>query len=373
MANDEREIFLNILREKQFNIQSTIDISEFIILLHRHKLLPVGNEILQLLGSGDKQLLVTELKTWTIRSFFLSSELTNIIKELEKHSIKTIPLKGPVLSFQIYGDVSKRFYNDLDILVRDAGFENITDILEELGYRAIYPTRSIRNNVNREIILAQRDDIGFYNTKKNISLEIHFGIYDNILLHSGDESILINNTIQIDYNGHKVRGLNYEEKFIYLCYHAAKHSFYRLCWIRDIASAIKKWDLNHNIVIDKAKSLGFERILGISLVLAHKYFNENIPEAYEPFIKKSLSIILMEKIHNRIISGPAKKKFREVFKLKNLLKFNRKIEDQIVITWLLIYFFIFFLKPGIKYKINYVTRLYKSMRINRQIAALQTD
>jgi len=328
-------------------------------------LLPLGHDILNLWHSDDRELLVNELKTWTIRSFFLFSDLTDIIKEFETHSIKAIPLKGSVLAHQLYGDTSKRFYSDLDILVRDIDLISIENILEGLNYFITYPNQKLEIKNLRESILAQRDDIGFYNKEKNTYLEMHFGIYDNILLNRNDEHKLIDNPIQIDLNGQKFNVLNYEENFIYLCYHAAKHSFYRFCWLRDVASGLEKWDIDYDIVINKVQSLGFERILGISLILVQKYFNAAIPKKLKPFLKRNLSIILMEKMHNRIVLGPAKKKFKEVFKLKNLLKFNRKIEDQVVISWFLIYFFVFFLKPGIKYKINYVTCLYKAMRIKR--------
>ena len=190
-----------------------------------------------------------------------------------------------------------------------------------------------------------------------------------MLLSKEGASVLTQNTRSVAFNGQEIRTLSFEENFVYLCYHAAKHSFFRFCWLRDIAACLERWDLNQGRVSEIVNALGFERILGISLVLVDKYFKVPIPNEYDAFVKRRPWLTILQWMHRRIIFGPGKKKAKEVFKLKNLLKFSRRAEYQLVLSWFLMYLFLLFLKPGLKFKLDSIRKLYRLSRLNRKIRA----
>jgi hypothetical protein len=51
------------------------------------------------------------------RNMKMTAELLRILDALKEAGIKAMPLKGPVLAQQLYGDVALRQFSDLDILV----------------------------------------------------------------------------------------------------------------------------------------------------------------------------------------------------------------------------------------------------------------
>ena len=51
------------------------------------------------------------------RNFLVTAELLQILELFRTHGIRAIPYKGPVLSAAVYGDISMRQFDDLDIIV----------------------------------------------------------------------------------------------------------------------------------------------------------------------------------------------------------------------------------------------------------------
>ena len=51
------------------------------------------------------------------------AEFLRVTDAFSAAGIKYLPLKGPILSFRLYGDATLRQYSDLDILIEVAGVE----------------------------------------------------------------------------------------------------------------------------------------------------------------------------------------------------------------------------------------------------------
>ncbi len=64
----------------------------------------------------------------------LFNDLKEIIKLAEKENIRAMVVKGPLLSFMLYGDIYSRFYYDIDILVGESDFYRLSNMLVEYGY-----------------------------------------------------------------------------------------------------------------------------------------------------------------------------------------------------------------------------------------------
>ena len=53
--------------------------------------------------------------------------------QFAERNIEVLPLKGPVLAEALYGDVTMRAYNDLDLLVRRENFHRAEVLLLDRG------------------------------------------------------------------------------------------------------------------------------------------------------------------------------------------------------------------------------------------------
>jgi hypothetical protein len=79
-------------------------------------------------------------------------------------------------------------------------------------------------------------------------------------------------------SGHAVKTLCAEDLLLTLSVHAAKHGWVRLCWLRDIASVSQLPQLDWARIFVEAKALGILRIVGVSLTLAMRLLELNIPD-----------------------------------------------------------------------------------------------
>jgi len=103
-----------------------------------------------------------------------------------------------------------------------------------------------------------------------------------------------------------------------------------LFWLRDVAEAMKQWELDHSKILSNAHILGIERILGVSLELAREFFDVKIPEEYYGFLKDNRAIIeKLKRLCIKRILGPEE------------MSFIGKLQK---------HYYIMSLKPGIRYK-----------------------
>ncbi|MBI4322783.1 MAG: nucleotidyltransferase family protein [Candidatus Omnitrophica bacterium] len=69
------------------------------------------------------------------RALMLAHELTTILRRFHARGIQVVPLRGPALSEQLYGDPLARPCGDLDVLVRKPELAQVKTELLEFGYR----------------------------------------------------------------------------------------------------------------------------------------------------------------------------------------------------------------------------------------------
>jgi hypothetical protein len=107
------------------------------------------------------------------RNLVLQKELSCLLSELNKRGIPVIVLKGAALLENIYGDISLRPMNDLDILVRPEHLDLAEDIALRRGY-AYSTTRNAPDQTRKSG--RHLDNLTLH--EKGVLLEIHQHIVD---------------------------------------------------------------------------------------------------------------------------------------------------------------------------------------------------
>jgi hypothetical protein len=74
-------------------------------------------------------------QTTSMRNLLMARVLVDVLDLLDRENVLAIPFKGPVLAWKIYGDISKRSFNDLDLLIEREDFYRTTQILAANGFR----------------------------------------------------------------------------------------------------------------------------------------------------------------------------------------------------------------------------------------------
>jgi hypothetical protein len=209
------------------------------------------------------------------RNLRFTGELIRILDCLDAHGIAAIPYKGPVLAETVYGDLGLREFSDLDLLVRSVDVLRAKDALTGLGY---VPGSQFTVAEERECLRSGYEFVFDGPAGRNL-LEIQWAILPRFYAVDLDLNGLFDRASLASVGGKTVKALSPEDLLLALCVHAAKHAWIRLCWLRDIAGVVQSQSLNWDLVSQRAKMLGVDRMLGISLLLASRLLGASIPDS----------------------------------------------------------------------------------------------
>lgn len=272
-------------------------LSEMVTLAHAHGVFPLVYHASQThavkLISEETQ---TELKQHNMnivmQNMKMTAELIRIMNLLEENGIEALAFKGPTLSQLAYGDITKRQYCDLDILIKKQDTAKSIKLLTKDEYRPeiTLVERSIKK------IFACVNVIGL---EKSIRIEIHWELLSKNYAIDWEENALWKETDTTTINNNTIPMLTFNTHLLYLCAHGSKHLFERIEWVCDIDRYIKS---NTNLVweslFEEAKSLGIERMLLLGLYLCHKLLASSLPENIETIV---INDHIVEKLGDQII------------------------------------------------------------------------
>ena len=205
--------------------------------------------------------------------FFLTGELLNLITLLEAHDIKAVPFKGPTLALCAYGDVGRRQFGDLDILVRKKDVLRLKELLISHGYK---PTPELTNP--QQAALLRFDCAYNFDNGRGVMLDVHWDFVDRHSSFVIDSNPLWDRLEPVTIGGQQLLTLSLEDLLLILCLHGFTHFWERLGLVCDLASLIdRRDDLNWELVLQNANRLGLRRILLLGLLLAADLLDAPIP------------------------------------------------------------------------------------------------
>jgi hypothetical protein len=209
------------------------------------------------------------------RNLVFVCELIRVLDCLESHAINAIPYKGPVLAESVYGDLALREFSDLDVLIRPADFARASEALKSLSYVPNVHLPSAQQRAS----LRTGYECAFDGPRGKNLLEIQWAIVPRFFSVDFNVEHFFERATLTEIGGHPVKTLCPEDLLLTLCVHAAKHGWVRLCWLRDIAGVTQLRGLDWDRVFADAKGLGILRIVGVSLSLAIRLLEANIPDS----------------------------------------------------------------------------------------------
>jgi hypothetical protein len=209
----------------------------------------------------------------TQHSLFLFSELIQILDLFDRHQVRAIPYKGPMLAAVLYGDVSLRQFGDLDIIVPASKVEEARGLLISRGYE---PEKEITGPELRRAIQHGKDLI--LRRDGGITVELHWGITAHPDPIDFSPDLLWKNLKTLSIAGRAVTLHAPEDLLLILCIHGGKHRWEYLVWLCDIAELIRCYPtLNWTHVIEDASSVGGKRILLLGVLLARDLLGAELP------------------------------------------------------------------------------------------------
>ncbi len=217
----------------------------------------------------------------TARNLFLSTKLCQILQLFKNNNIKVIPFKGAVLAASAYQDLTLKEFCDIDLIIKQEDFSRVKDILTSQDYQPR----------NQQQLWGQV----FTNKEDSIHIDIHWQLAPSCFPYRVDFEQLWQRCETVSIFNQQVTNLSAEDSLLILSLQIVKDAHYRqekLKQVYDIAQLINNSKLDWEVVIQRARDLGSERLLLFGLAIASMLLQVEIPEELQQKIESDLIVKL---------------------------------------------------------------------------------
>jgi len=269
-----------------------INWDSFIGWVERHEVIPLVHQSFDKIGKNAfPEYVRRRLSIHSMYNSALASEqiyeIIRISNMFTDHNIPVIPLKGPVLSWKIYGNLSHRQVGDIDLLIPFEHMVHANELLCQNGYHNQSEIEQMNfTSKQRQALFKIRQHIRY--TGKH-TVELHW----RLLCNRNEE--YWHNLTCLDVKGTNLTSMGNESLFLYLCAHGARHWWFNLKWLCDIHQILSTDNaIEWAILAKQASIMGNERSFLQAVWLSHTLLDSPLPTLIkDEFSKKPLPKSLM--------------------------------------------------------------------------------
>ena len=271
---------------------TTRDWNQFVAWVRRHRIGPLVHcHLGQVVSSGVPGPVLEQLQDEVRRNrrqvLTQVSEAARIKRSLDAAGIRSMMIKGPVLSLLAFGDPTVRTSRDVDLYVDRSRVRDANRLIIEAGYRRFAPDLELTPR-QEGAFLRMRCQFAYFSTQAGVVQELHWRLTSNATLMPIDQETLWSRLEPVRLNGVDFRTLPDEEMFLYLCVHGSGHVWFRLKWLADVAALLGRMSSSSlNRIATRAQSLGVERPFNQTLLLSHALLASRVPAAILSRAKQS--------------------------------------------------------------------------------------
>jgi hypothetical protein len=242
----------------------------------RHGIAPLIQEAIRrgaLAGVTSEAVAAVELRGRRIAHANLErvADLAAMLRSLREADVAAVSFKGPALAVLAYGDVGRREYADIDILVSPRDVDRAWACLVAEGYVPI-PTLATPVPRRAPVLRAGRYHQAFLRRGTGRAIELHWALLPPALSPLVDAGRVRQRLREIAIGGLRVTTLGPEDLLLFLAVHGAKHAWSRLEWIADFAHLIiRQPNVDWGVVWADAAHRGADRMLALALALASQF------------------------------------------------------------------------------------------------------
>jgi hypothetical protein len=253
------------------------------------------------------------------RNMMMTAELLRVVKLLDENGIRTIAIKGPVLSQIIHGDITQRQFSDVDLLVEKSDMYKSLELLSTNGYASQYPISFLKNNT----LLSVGKDFPTTNTKNNVLIEFHWKLFLDRHIKKSNINLFGDSNYICRINNIPVETLELGALLLYLLLHGSKHYWERIEWIVDIDRLIRLHadEIDWNALGKMAQDMEIEFMYYLGLAVSHELFETPLSENMLAQIKSDSTVLkAKEAILSEIKSDTIQNEQTGLVSLENLNK-----------------------------------------------------
>lgn len=244
-----------------------------------------------------------QLKTFyrenLVRNLMLLRELHRLLDLFSAGSVRVLPVKGPVLAVQAYGDPAARTFHDLDLLIAPDDLSAACRLLAGAGY---VPEIELSER-DAGVYAAQEKYLIVNHSRTGLAVELQWGYLPGYFCYPYDFEALWRERRPVTLGNREVETLSEAETTRFLCLHGFKHGWDRLSLVGDVA---------HFIARRQPALPRSPRAVSAGLLLVRELAPGSVPETLLPELLHDRSARLMAERwrHDLVAGGP---RIRSIF------------------------------------------------------------
>jgi hypothetical protein len=192
----------------------------------------------------------------------LTQRLFELVGFLGEKGIEILSYKGPVLAQRAYGNLSRRFFVDLDVFVCSRDFPRLYWEMTRAGYRPMSALSKKQGEIwsrfGREFVFS----------RDKLMIDIHMRLTEGPGFLAVEKTLWPDRTI-VQLESKSIPALSLENSLLALCIHGTKHGWQSLGLVADIAHLVSSNPgLNWEKIYLLAKKVGCMSMVGVGLRLS---------------------------------------------------------------------------------------------------------
>jgi hypothetical protein len=203
-------------------------------------------------------------RTMAMDCLGMAAEAIRLVRVLERGGVPVAVLKGAPLAMRLHGDPGLRHAKDIDLLVPPQALEGALRLLTAEGYEAV---ANAPGPIHHELI----------HPRHGFQVELHWALVENRhQLGSLPPPSEWDEVSLADRRAVKV--LPGDFGLLYLFVHGARHCWFRLKWVADIAFLMARESESRQAeIIAFATAAGAFRPVAQGMILAHQLTGSPLP------------------------------------------------------------------------------------------------
>jgi hypothetical protein len=217
----------------------------------------------------------------TLHALTLTRELLQLGKNLDERGIAWLTVKGPLLAHALWGNVAHRHAGDLDIVVGQADIPRLDRWLQAHGYRRDMPDFDLTPR-QFQAWLTSKYEFGYRSvSNRRIRLELKWRL-DGV----PELPDLLHHPHREDFPQRTLPTLPPDINLRYLCEHGARHGWFRLFWLLDVARLLKTQRFDWNRVLPGGTANTSCRCVQQAMILCRELLETKVPTDFPAFLRE---------------------------------------------------------------------------------------
>lgn len=218
-------------------------------------------------------------RTIAQRNLLASDQLRTVAERLEEVGVRVLPFKGPAIAADVYGDVSRREFSDIDLLVPRDDVPSAMDVLESCGYRWEYDAPRLDDGAVQggPFTPPLAREYRTVHETNGTMIELRWQVGESTNPFPIGFERLWRDSTETTVQGTEIRVLDPINRLLVLTYHGTKHYWQRLKWLCDVAWVIERREIDWDELLARSRRNRTERRLLLGVALARQLFDVAIP------------------------------------------------------------------------------------------------